>query len=162
MNWCHRWQHELDIKEWKAHLRRNGICKLFPFGRGQKKGAVAQEQWSTARGICKMWYCEDSYSKKYSNPVQTEVRLTQQLPLTHTHTHTHVCTHTHTNGFTEKVMSVSGRRTICLGCVVFFTPRSTFNKKLQDAFLKAIKNCQEIRQSIGPDQEMSQMLEWSP
>ena len=42
---------------------------------------------------------------------------------------------------------------------IFFTPCPTFNKKLQDAFLKAIKNCQEIRQSIGPDQEMTQMLE---
>ena len=44
-------------------------------------------------------------------------------------------------------------------CAIFFTPCPTFNKKLQDAFLKAIKNCQEIRQSIGPDQEMTQMLE---
>ena len=43
--------------------------------------------------------------------------------------------------------------------VAFFTPCPTFNKKLQGAFLKAIKNCQEIRQSIGPDQEMTQMLE---
>lgn len=147
-----RWQHELDIKEKSPFEEKWNMQTISLWEEGRRKGQLYKSSGPIARGICKMWYCEDSYKQEILNPVQTEVRLTQQSPLTHTHTHS--------NGLTESHVRLRQKNLFVSVCG-FSSPRSTFNKNYKRCIFKSYKNCHEIRQSIGPDQEDC-FLEWSP